>query len=338
MTIMPTLFPEGSRGRRPPTAAAGGGRGGGAGSGGKAFGGGGSRLGRWGSALFLLAALVGWLLILGCSGNSAAAGPGAGVPEARIPAGVPPGLQPKPQYAAVQTATPRPTFTPVPTATETPRPADWGLGPTVRPPTATPFPLEPLNPLPEVAAVFKVSPVATFTPTPPLPEIKRATPRPTKAGGTPGPLDPEEEALRLAQYGRLPGLEVYLERQVLFGGSGPDLPAAIVAGDFGELKSAARRIPSRMRFVSWGVRWRSQPADLEFHFEGWVRLRGYHPDGRERFVQDVAVAPLQRIQPHLIVTVGHASAQIWRPGRYVFEFLDLETEEVVVDWEFEVYR
>ena len=329
MTIIPTSFPGGSRG---PAAA-----GGGADSGRELLE---RRSGRrWGWSFgLLLLGLAGWLLLLGCSGSSGKAGGPAAAPAERVSAGIPPGLQPKPEYVYPLTATPRPTFTPVPTATDTPRPEDWGLGPTARPPTATPFPMAPINPLPEVAAVFKVSPVATFTPTPPLPDIKRATPRPTRPGGTPGPLDPEEEALRLAEYGRLPGLEVYLERQVLFGGSGPDLPTAIAEGDFGELKSAARRLPSRMRYVFWGVRWRAQPRDLEFRFEGWVRIRGYHPDGRERFVQDIEVAPLQRIQPHLIVGLGHPSAQIWRPGRYIFEFLDLETEEVVVDWEFEVYR
>ena len=302
---------------------------------------------RWLALMALLTAAVAcWLLALGCAGGAAE---NAGVDYrelmAREAVGKPEGLPPKPEFPLPATATPWPTFTPLPPATAVPEPEGAGLsesengeiGAETGPVLPTPLPTAAPAPLPEVAAVFRVSPVATVMPVPALPTVRRATPRPTRPAGELGTPDPEQEALRLAEYGRLPGLEVYLERQVLFPGSGPDLPQAIIDGDFSELGPSARRVPRRTRFVFWGVRWQPQPADLEFSFAGWVRFRGYHPDGRERFVQDLEVQEISQFQPYLVVGMGRTDAQVWLPGRYVAEFLDLATEEVVVDWEFEVY-
>ena len=140
-------------------------------------------------------------------------------------------------------------------------------------------------------------------------------------------------------YGKLPGLPVYFQRQKLFISDTAELLPSVMDGDFSSIGPALKKVPSRARFVFWAAEWVLELAEGEsFEYWGWMRLTGFLPDGRLRFVYPGYDQVLNDLQTYLVTGWGQASGFFRQPGRYKVEFLSSETEEVVVEWEFDVYR
>lgn len=257
------------------------------------------------------------------------------------------------KYELPATATPWPTFTPVPTAVvlaasgaggelDVDRPgSDAAVALALVAPTATP------SALPEVKQIDRVSPVATVTPAPPAPEVVMSPPRSVRQGDSQGPDEDDGGAVdeaavdpaAILDYGKLPGLPVHFKEQKLFVNQTAGVLPAIRDGDFSALGEALSVVPTRARFVFWAARWESELEEGEsFEFKGWLRLTSYFPNGWARFVHDGPVQTLHDGQTYLVSGWGRDDGQFWQPGRHTVEFLDDATEEVIVDWEFTVYR
>lgn len=282
--------------------------------------------------------------------------PAAGAPDvSRVGfdgSGDAPPTAPLLKYELPATATPWPTFTPVPA--ETAPPENAGLGGSgggngdvdgeiesvaefaAAAPTVVP------RDLPEANRVVKVAPFATVTPTPALPEISRATPRPTREGGSEESVG-ENAAEGILDYGQLPGGVAVFDRQVLFASDVPEVLPSVREGDFSQLGSSLKSVSARTRFLFWAVRWEPEALEegegsTDFEFRGWARLTGYLSRGETRFVYDGKVQTVRDEHPYVVVGWGTPDGQFWKPGRHRLEFLDDLTEEVIVEWEFTVYR
>lgn len=289
------------------------------------------------------------LAALAACGPPAAGAPDPGLVGVQRVGGAPP-VAPLLQYELPATATPWPTFTPVPTETPVPGGDAGGLGNGVgiEEQTAEDEEFALLAPtvapvaLPEVRRVVKVAPFATVTPVPALPEVSRATPRPTREGGSEESGD-DSSAEGILDYGRLPGGVAEFDRQVLFASDAPAVLPAVQEGDFSQLGSSLKSVSARTRFLFWAIRWEPEMVEegegsTDFEFRGWARLTGYLSRGETRFVYDGKVQTVRDEHPYVVVGWGTSDGQFWKPGRHRLEFLDDATEEVIVEWEFMVYR
>ena len=299
-------------------------------------------------ALRALAPGLGLLLLAGCGQPAAGARDPGLVGVGRV--GAPPPTAPLLRYELPATATPWPTFTPAPTATSVPAGDVGGNGNGIEPEwvTAGDGDFAVLAPtvvpaaLPEVRRVVKVAPFATVTPTPALPEVSRATPRPTREGGN-GSSGDADVAAQILDYGQLPGGVAVFDRQVLFASDTPEVLPSVREGDFSQLGSSLKSVSARTRFLFWAVRWEPEALEegegsTDFEFRGWARLTGFLSRGETRFVYDGKVQTVRDEHPYVVVGWGTPDGQFWKPGRHRLEFLDDATEEVIVEWEFTVYR
>lgn len=195
---------------------------------------------------------------------------------------------------------------------------------------------------PEVQRIERVRPGEVAQPAEELPEIRRGTPQPAAESGGGESLEVEEvveDEDSINVYGKLPGLPVYFQRQKLFISDTAELLPSVMDGDFSAVGPALKKVSSRARFVFWAAEWAPELAEGEsFEYRGWVRLTGFLPDGRLRFVYPGDDQILNNHQTYLVTGWGQASGFFWQPGRYKVEFLSSETEEVIVEWEFDVYR
>ena len=198
----------------------------------------------------------------------------------------------------VATATPWPTFTPVPTSTMTPVP-----------PTATPTKVWPtFTPVPTRASEVKVTEVPTVVAEPGVP--------------TPTP------------YGRYPEEELYFVKQSFFPLQVPEFPTYVLEGRWDDLPRAYDVVSSKARFVAWVVLFDGAEMEAGKEVKGYVRWLDVTPGWKEIVMLEKAVT-LDREESVFYTALGNMRPGVWNEGSYRVVFLDAGLNEVV-SWEFEV--
>ena len=283
----------------------------------------------WG--MLLVGGVIAGLLLglVGCGGGSPAAPElNSGAPAA--PSG--PVFVPLPA-----TATPWPTFTPVATAVSVPveRAVAADAGP-VEFGEAVEEPVEV-----EFLATFTPAPAPTSTPLP------RATLAPTVAAVVPvgiqgSAYDSETVATVAAPaggpgptpYGKVPGAEVYFDRQSFFVLQLAELPPQLLEDDFALLPGAMDVVPASAPFLVWFVVYDLSRVGKDFEAEltvRWIDLK--FPE--RPLVMFRSPVRLAWHQPLFWNGLGEFGGGFWRPGHYRVELID-RVGRILIDWEFRV--
>ncbi len=239
------------------------------------------------------------------------------------------------------TATPWPTFTPVPPVSPSPY-SSSGVPPTpipaVRPvaPTVTPVagPRTVLDvQLP--TTVPTLTPVPTATPVLDLVESVVLEPVDTPVSATSSPT-----AAPLPRYGKLPGLEVYFEDHRFFVAQSDRLDP-VYAGTCEGLP-LLDRVPRDAPFLFWAICFDATGMDgQEFEYSPVVR---WSYVGQE-FVDGQLITGWKLFSTNVHRSITGPVAwmltgigdHLWSPGEWRIELLDEDGEEVIHSWYFEVF-
>ena len=279
-------------------------------------------------------------LVVGLLAAALGCGGGAG-PTPEVNLGAAPAERSGPVFVALPpTATAWPTFTPVPTVVSAPASvaesfedvAALEFGEVVEETVELEF-------LPTFTPT--AAPAATFTPLP------SSTPVPTEVlvdpllfqgssydsdqvvplndvGGGPGP----------APYGKLPGAEVYFDRQSFFVLQLAEVPGQILENNFAMLPDAMDVVPSNAPFLVWLVVYDLSRVDGQFEADltvRWIDLK--FPD--RPLVMFRSPVRLAWNEPLFWNGLGEFGGGFWQPGHYKVELID-QIGNILIDWEFRV--
>ena len=207
-------------------------------------------------------------------------------------------------YTPVPTATPWPTFTPVPVL--------------VLPPTATPWPT--LTPAPTVDSAARQAAIAL---------LNVGKDGPEGAGGD-SSEDPLVEVTLDGGGSALPPVI----KQTFFPMQSVVVPDFLSANKLENLPEPVGFVRFGVPFVMWGVWFDTLDVPEDFEMEGtvrWVNVRGAFGD----LVMRQSSVTVTRDEPFFYSGLGDAEGRVWKPGAYRVEFLDSEGHKSV-SWPFEV--
>ena len=288
--------------------------------------------------LAAFAGLFAVLFLVACSGGPAVP-PAVGAPPVqRVEADLF-------SYDLPVTATPWPTFTPVPTPPGG-SPQDDGVAaptPTAIQPVRTPGPT--VTPVVGPVLISRI-PVATFVPTPTpavapsLPPTSVPTVSATSTASVLGSGEPTPTSV--PRYGQLPGLEVYFEEHRFFVSQRVELDP-VYAGTCEGLP-LLERVPWDAPFLYWALCFdASGMAGESFEYSPIVRWsyvgRGVDSEGDlvrgwKRLTQYVHSPPLSGPVAYMLTGLGDTT---FSPGQWRIELMTEDGEEVIHSWYFEVY-
>ena len=228
-------------------------------------------------------------------------------------------------YTPPATATPWPTFTPVPPPS-----------PTVLP-TATPVsvllveapravPSGPVSPPPtgaQEAAVPVPAAVSGGGPSAAAPDgsFSSSTPVPSPS---PSPVP----------YGKVPGEEVYFYQQSFFPLQVSRLPERLRSGNPDVWPRTVKVVSAGTRYVVWAVAFDVSSAPDDFVLEGFVRWTDVTP-GLDPLIMLESPKRISKVERLFYTGLGRGTPGFWKRGSYRVEFMDDEFESFL-SWEFEV--
>ncbi len=280
---------------------------------------------------------VGWLLAALAVLSVPAAGCGSGNPtSAEAPLSLAELNSPEhtPVVTVIRppTATPWPTFTPVPAATSTAVPAvavDAAATATAAAVDAAPVFAEPA---PAEADVYWG--IGTVGP-PDVGVNGNANPDAAMAGPDVAVEVEADLVPTPTPYGMLYRGGVKFVRQSLFPVQEDIQPTFILERNWDDMPGSYDFVLSGTHHVYWVVIFDVGEAPPDFEFPGVVRWVDITP-GFQQLVMHQTPVLISREQFFFLAGVGDEFGQVWsRPGRYRVEFLD-DRNYLVLDWEFEV--